>query len=399
MIRYILWLAPCIRLLFSCVVVSGVSSLLSLVLDHSEQSPAFLNCMRTSSLMMKRVTNHRWDRPLSKNNILRTNLKRLFAICFVAFLFCLISSYDNLGYFVSKRDPLISTSRVISTNETIASCVFVKWPGGWGNTLLLVLHNVLRNTVVQTNGAPVFPCIRGYGEVFSKIFYNLNQCPLEDPVVQCYGTSKNPKKHPPWPEIRAFIKQGRDTVPSLMQSLLQLNATYVDEVFAFAGASFTLEDLKRSSCAVHVRFGDFYFRESPTEAGKKKLKKQRRACKNSKNVSACFDQVVGMVREKCPDPDVPIYVATDLSNFTRYFCAKEQNRTILSSCNEESITSRATHSNDIQLIDKVTYAMNDDALSSFMGLLSDWLALALAQTLGQVAHSTFSETALLEFYA
>jgi hypothetical protein len=222
---------------------------------------------------------------------------------------------------------------------------------------------------------------------------------LEDPVVQCYGTSKNPKKHPPWPEIRAFIKQGRDTVPSLMQSLLQLNATYVDEVFAFAGASFTLEDLKRSSCAVHVRFGDFYFRESPTEAGKKKLKKQRRACKNSKNVSACFDQVVGMVREKCPDPDVPIYVATDLSNFTRYFCAKEQNRTILSSCNEESITSRATHSNDIQLIDKVTYAMNDDALSSFMGLLSDWLALALAQNLGQVAHSTFSETALLEFYA
>ncbi len=47
--------------------------------------------------------------------------------------------------------------------------------------------------------------------------------------------------------------------------------------------------------------------------------------------------------------------------------------------------------------------MNDDALSSFMGLLSDWLALALAlalaQNLGQVAHSTFSETALLEFYA
>jgi hypothetical protein len=91
-------------------------------------------------------------------------------------------------------------------------------------------------------------------------------------------------------------------------------------------------------------------------------------------------------------------LATDFSNFTRYFCSNEQHRRILSPCDEEAIAARASHSNDIRLIDQGNYYMNEDAMPSFFALLSDWLALALAQNVSRMAHSTFSETAQVEFY-
>jgi hypothetical protein len=290
----------------------------------------------------------------------------------------LFSSYHKLNYVAHDS----------------SACVFTNWPAGWGNTMLSFLYHVVNTSRYNGNAEAVFPCVRGYGELFGKLFQNLKQCPLENPVNVCAGHPSRKKGKIDWTEIRRTIKGNN------FPTALQLNATFVDEVFVAAGASFTLEDLKRSSCAVHVRFGDFYFRDSHTEAGKAKLAKQRRvACEDPKNVSACFERVTEMVRDKCPDPDVPIYVATDLSNFTRYFCSIEEDRPILSSCKEADITVRATHSNEIKLIDNSTYAMNEDALPAFMGLLSDWLALALAQNLGQLSHSTFSETALLNFYA
>jgi hypothetical protein len=135
--------------------------------------------------------------------------------------------------------------------------------------------------------------MRGYGEIFAKLFTNLNQCPLEDPVDQCHGFPKDGYIKASWEEVRRTIKED----PSKFLSLLQLNATFVDEVFAFAGASFTLEDLKQSSCAAHVRFGDFFIRDSTnyTEQAKAKLEGQRRACKDPKNVSACFERVAEMI--------------------------------------------------------------------------------------------------------
>jgi hypothetical protein len=308
------------------------------------------------------------------------NLKQLATICISACMF-----YQ----FSYKPDYFVSTTQTMGTK----GCVFVNWPAGWGNTLLSFLNNAIKTS--RYNGTEaVFPCVRGYGELFGKLFQNLKQCPLEYPVDVCTGhPSRKGKAKIDWKQIKRVVKGNS------FPTLLQLNATFVDEVFVAAGASFTLEDLKRSSCAVHVRFGDFYFRDSDTEAGKAKLEKEQRACKDPKNVSACFERLIEMVRDKCPDPDVPIYVATDFSNFTRYFCSNEEKRTILSSCKEESIVIRATHSNDIELINRNTTAMNGDALSAFMGLLSDWLALALAQKLSQVSHSTFSDTALLNFYA
>jgi hypothetical protein len=90
-------------------------------------------------------------------------------------------------------------------------------------------------------------------------------------------------------------------------------------------------------------------------------------------------------------------LATDFSNFTRYFCSKK-NIKFLSSCKEADITVRATHSNDIQLLVDKKRKMNPEALSAFHGLVSDWLALVLAQRTSNVGSSSFSETAQMEFY-
>jgi hypothetical protein len=309
---------------------------------------------------------------------------------------------------------VLSSSESIQSKEVVNSsseskegirkfypCVIVRYPSGWGNSVLIFLFSVLKNArydagdlqnTPKIHKSPVFPCVRGYGEVYGKLFRNVHQCPLDDPIDDCYNQLTHfPIKSGQWDLIRKFVWEELPKFPSL----LQLNATFAEEVFASVGAPFTLNELRNSSCAVHVRFGDAYFRDEAE--WKDKPKPDRRVCKDNTTASSCFAEVADRVRGKCPDPLVPIYLATDLQQFTQYFCSEERatnNRRFLSSCEEKN----STHINDVQLVDKKNLKVNDNAMSALFSMLSEWLALAFAKETSQLAGSTFSSTAQFEYF-
>jgi hypothetical protein len=284
-------------------------------------------------------------------------------------------------------------------SRKIYPCVIAEYPNGWGNVFLAFLFSVLKNARYNTNikispkinEPPVFPCVRGYGEVFGKLFRNVRQCPLDDPIHDCYiPGSVGPGG---WGRIREFVWGELPKFPSLME----LNATFVEEVFASVGAPFTLNELRNSSCAVHVRFGDAYFRPESTWNNRRDDKKpDRRSCKDNTTASSCFAEVADRVRGKCPDPLVPIYLATDVPQFTQYFCSAERatnNRRFLSSCEK----TKNKHINDVKLVDRNTLKVNDDAMPALFSMLSEWLALAFAKEMSRLTSSTFSETAAFKF--
>jgi hypothetical protein len=176
-----------------------------------------------------------------------------------------------------KGSTTNSSSKEEDSRKKIYSCVNLTYPAGWGNTFLVFLLSVLKNaryytgedmrpkhlpsTIFEIHKPPVFPCVRGYGEVFGKLFRNVPQCPLlleDHPIIDndCYDQATHfPIPSGQWSIVRDFIWE---ELPKF-QSLLQLNVTFVEEVFASVGAPFTLNELRNSSCAVHVQFGDAYF--------------------------------------------------------------------------------------------------------------------------------------------
>jgi hypothetical protein len=110
----------------------------------------------------------------------------------------------------------------------------------------------------------------------------------------------------------------------------------------------------------------------------------------------------------CPSPNVPMYLATDLPEFVRYFCSVDQqhNRSFLSSCAaQEDTTSHGKHIRDVA-INRFGKTMSAEGLQVLHGLLMDWLALTFAKEKVQrkpFRHvrkygSTFVETADLGFY-
>jgi hypothetical protein len=99
-------------------------------------------------------------------------------------------------------------------------------------------------------------------------------------------------------------------------------------------------------------------------------------------------------------------LATDFPAFTRYFCAKEQaansNVTFLSSCHEKDVVSLSDgkHINDVALPFEAysLKELEEDVRFVVATLVSDWLALALAQNVYGIGGSTFRESASYEFF-
>jgi hypothetical protein len=286
-------------------------------------------------------------------------------------------------------------------------CVLTKNSCGWGNNVLIFLYSELREGLLResrhNNGEtaftskPMLPCVCGsFGVVLGKLFRNVEQCPpgTECTPERCYRKENASKT---FSDVRAFNLQELPKFPSL----LELNATFVDQIFALAGVSFTLKDLRTSSCAVQIRFGDAYIRD-PTDS---RHSKQARACKDSdRNGASCFDKIADRVLKLCPNPRVPIYLATDFPEFTRYFCSREQaansNVTFLSSCHEKDLVSEGKHINDIALPFEA-YSLDEleeDVRSVVVTIVSDWLALALAQRVYGIGGSTFRESASYEYF-
>jgi hypothetical protein len=304
--------------------------------------------------------------------------------------------------------PVAPTQQHIPTVSEPGFCVLTANSGGWGNNVLSFLYSVLTvmkkpnhsNNDTSFTSKPIFPCVCGpFGVILGKLFRNVEQCPPGYACTRdiCYRPSLQ-KENKTYNYVRAFNSQELPKFPSL----LELNATFVDEIFALTGVSFTLKDLRTASCAVQIRFGDAFFREKSTINRGASIV---RACQDpDRNGSSCFDDLAGQVRKLCPNPRVPIYLATDFPEFTRHFCSKERAKnskvSFLSSCHEKDLVKEGKHINDVVLPFEA-YALDEieeDARSVVVTLLSDWLALALAQHTHGIGGSTFRESGSYDYF-
>jgi hypothetical protein len=325
--------------------------------------------------------------------------------------FCILFAGVNISFLSHPIWPadLPTQQPFLTYSGHTHECVLTKNSGGWGNNMMLFLYSELResallresrhnNNETASTSKSIFPCVCGtFGVVLGKLFRNVEQCPpgTECTPKRCYRPQLG-KENITLNQVRGFNLQELPKFPSL----LELNATFVDQIFASAGVSFTLKDLRTSSCAVQIRFGDSFTRDPSVVK-----KKEGRACKDlDKNGSSCFDKIAEQVRELCPDPRVPIYLATDFPKFTRYFCSKEQaiNSKVpfLSSCHEKDLEPEGKHINDITLPFEA-YSLDEldeDVRSLVVTLVSDWLALALAQDVHGLGTSTFRESGSYEYY-
>jgi hypothetical protein len=343
--------------------------------------------------------------------------RRLALLSVLGWIFIRIC-YELPRWFPDKEDPFAMRYPKMPLHvEPSATCVYAKWPSGWGNVLYSLFYGVIQiadNTTYGHLYGQKYACIQGYGGMVAGLFSNLQQCPRNLHHSKCYdqsgavaSTSYSQSGHTAssgkvsFSDIRVFLKARRDQYPDLFQ----INATFADEIFEQAGASFRSKDLLENSCAVHLRFGDKYSRKEEQMSEKNRritAQSSGRACR-AESREVCFAQLTEQVRTSCPDPTVPTYIAADVPQFVQYFCEQEiinaTGRPFLSSCQPN--IDQISHINDVgvPLIDsKNGYAINPQGLPTFVTLLSDWLALVLAQNMTRLGHSTFSETAAFPFY-
>jgi hypothetical protein len=349
----------------------------------------------------KNASPARGEGKMQRKRFLVDGCSETFFFIIGSIAFCILFSSVNIAFL----NPLVTTQQPILpiVRGTPYECVLSKNSGGWGNNLLTFLYSEYResrhnNSDTSFTSKPMFPCVCGsFGVVLGKLFRNVEQCPpgTECTSKRCYRTHLK-KENKTLDEIRAFNLQELPKFPSL----LELNATFADQIFVLAGVSFTLKDLRTSSCAVQVRFGDAFIRD-PTDS---RHSSQARACKDhDRNGASCFATIAKEVRKLCPNPRVPIYLATDFPEFTRYFCSREQatnsNVAFLSSCHEKDLVSEGKHINDVALPFEA-YSLDEleeDVRSVVVALVSDWLALALAQEVYGIGGSTFRESASYEY--
>ena len=348
----------------------------------------------------------------------------------------------------TKINSINLEQRIGNNTSLHRPCIFVRQKNGWGNTMLFTLHNVLQRTTLTTKQrttaeatqqqhwwrsttqeVPIFPCVRvrGYGEIISQLFVALPQCPVDldpDKDQHCLDTRQNPLKRPPWHEMKKTIQHYRRRHNHVYTQLLQLNASFVHEIWNHAPGGKTVlsspswfrlpfahnnnNNNNNEYCAVHVRFGDSYYRNmtklnAPVD--------QRDTCRNPANLMGCMQEVLDTIlTTSCPDSNSPLYVATDLADFTKFLCSSQQQQQLprtrlLSPCDNAAIHARSRHSVDQQLLLKPSpkgggskqERFNPEALPVFYALLMDWLALALAPRSHAIVPSTFSYTAHLEY--
>jgi hypothetical protein len=115
---------------------------------------------------------------------------------------------------------------------------------------------------------------------------------------------------------------------NLLPNMFELNATFIQNVLKEAGVPLTLHDLrKKDICATQFRFGDYWFRKidvSNTVRTNQTLRDKRRCKtfdKENDDYERCFEsQATILLEEACPDPSVPVFLATDWDEFAIYMC-------------------------------------------------------------------------------
>lgn len=285
-----------------------------------------------------------------------------------------------------------------STNDQLP-CFYAKWPAGWGNVVFDLLHSLIAFSRDERYHDTT-PCILGYGGLIGGALYHYQPCPSHYVHDKCWyqtGPFKSTMR-----AMRDYTNEHIVDYPNI----LRLNATFVDHIFARTNRTYRSRDLERSSCAVHLRLGDQHSRryDLMTERDRKVTAQTKgRACRE-RSTADCFSSLMERVRQACPNPHIPTYVASDVPEFLPYFCEQERlhntGRSILSSCDPPT-KDQINHINDVTtpLINQSNgYSFNPEPMKIFLKLYSDWLTLALSNNVTAIGHSTFSQTANFPYY-
>ena len=370
----------------------------------------------------------------------------------------------------------VKIKEVALANPHGPHCLYIP-KSGWGNTVYLVLSFGLqaqRAAAILQNGTGIdlrtagaceedhdeicvhysFPCVVvddtdevawSFGRLLTQLFVHLHPCPV-DPLV--YNQTTCPMHAATqdgvhWRKIAvaaiedyqsAFLEQKQNSsLLPLLPNIFELNASFVGRVMGGAEAPIEVKDLMPSKtnntggadgrcnhpsvCAIQCRFGDYWTRSRHQV---QKDNKDKRLCHHYEKHEdgareQCFAEEAAIILSKaCPDPSIPIYLATDWGGFARYMC--EEHRV-----NEIQATTAATennHQNKRHFASKCpkndqnkTLALHnthiqDVDLGSKQGsmtlyeMITDWVVLILAEgcetqkrvveaQTGQARHSTF----------
>lgn len=270
--------------------------------------------------------------------------------------------------------------------------------GGFGNVFFKIMYGVYANLKQSTDGQgkPQFnvPCLNGphheWAGVFGRLFLNLQECPdkfdeqfcasnnFDAGFLESFGNDASAQ----WLHIQKYVAQRSLDVPDV----LKFNTTFVEEII---NAALLQKGDLETSCAIHIRFGDRYFRQ-PDLTRNETL--EQRLCQwgdasafTAEEEQRCFEEVADLCRGICADPSLPIYVATDHAKFITYFeQVEKQSRKVFTG--DSGVRAHIEEGSS-----KLGLIMDP----SFHILLQDWFAFALSKHSGALQFSTFSVSALL----
>jgi hypothetical protein len=245
--------------------------------------------------------------------------------------------------------------------------------------------------------------IKTLGSTYANLFTNMHACP-SDPLT--YNATTCPKRTGQKKNVheltiaRDVIRESREKLPEIFD----LNGTHIRYILKESGSLVSLEDLLHENlCAMQFRFGDYWFREN----GSERALRDKRLCKDydkySNETTKCFQQQAEiLLEEACPDPTVPVYLATDWEEFAQYICQHYHQSEALSNDANPSVKMREPQKRHFKsrcpsLVSDVTASersntttdnkhIHDVDLSSESGkqilhhMLADWLVLALCKT-------------------
>jgi hypothetical protein len=242
------------------------------------------------------------------------------------------------------------------------------------------------------------------GSVYTNLFTNMHACP-NDPLIYnaktCPRRTRQKKGVHELTIARDAIRKNRPVLPEMFE----LNATYIRYILKESGSLVSLENLMDEDlCAMQFRFGDYWFRENGSERALRDKRLCKEYDKKSNETVKCFEQQAEiLLREACPDPVVPVYLATDWEEFAHYICKHYQRNTVSNDENNSiSKTGKAQKrhfkSRCPSLVQSVVAVsegsdtipdnkhIHDVDLASESGkqilhhMLADWLVLALCKT-------------------
>ena len=268
---------------------------------------------------------------------------------------------------------LLTTTRCLDQDTTSS---------GWGNLIYVLLYTHAVNE--QKSTLCLYP--GPIGKLVARLFWNINLCEsVKNRTDDCVRNGPIPPKK--WPRIIKTVHQRYDPAANNteLRNYLVLNRTFMSgEVH---GSSPDILNKLAQTCAIHVRFGDGYFRASGSSDNR------NRGCQTSRDARGnfalnhrCFDTIAKEAHGKCSYSPY-LFVASDLLKFREYLVQRNT---------EDSRYREVWYTDFSELVHN-----GDDPYDTFgeqwLNMLRDWTSLLLANTTHILKRSTFAKMHGLKF--